>query len=535
MPASSRSSLRSGLLAASAVLGLLLATVPDATHAHAQLTASEPADGAVLERAPNTVRLTFNEPIEPIAARLIGPDGAPTTLALPRTIDRTFSISLPAALASGGYAISWRVLSADAHPVGGTIGFSIGTGAVSPRTSNDDAQWRTVSMVNRAVGDIASLFALGAMLFAALVLRFRQREFSRPAIVAAAGIGALANVLAVAIAGAWVMDASIAQIFSVQTWQTGWQSSAGMRAFVCVIGLGSIVVSAYSKPWWLSYGLLAAGAYVTSTGFALSGHVAALALPWLPQIGLTLHVLTAAFWVGSLWPLHRTLRREPSAQAVKLLRRFSDIAVGAVAILFAAGIYLAISLVENVTTLVGSQYGQVLLVKIAVAAVLLAVAAYNRFRLMPGLRSNGKSSLLKTIRLEIALAGLVLILTAVLSHTPPSAVASSNQASTYTQTHKTGYRVSLDITPAHRGANQIALMLYDPNGAVRSDKEIAIDFSLPSISIEGLRREIKADNDAGIYKLERIDFPRDGRWRATIEVLVSDFEKIRFEMDLSIR
>src|SRR5262245_34796953 len=57
------------------VVALLLALSAPAAHAHATLLAAEPADGAVLARAPSQLRLTFDEPVSPLAPRLVGAGG----------------------------------------------------------------------------------------------------------------------------------------------------------------------------------------------------------------------------------------------------------------------------------------------------------------------------------------------------------------------------------------------------------------------------------------------------------------------------
>ena len=86
---------------------------------------AEPADGAVIAQAPPSLRLTFNEPVSPLAIRLIGPGGDAVALGEIGAADASLNIAVPP-LQTGTHVLSWRVISADGHPVGGSLVFSVG-------------------------------------------------------------------------------------------------------------------------------------------------------------------------------------------------------------------------------------------------------------------------------------------------------------------------------------------------------------------------------------------------------------------------
>src|SRR3546814_6455341 len=79
------------------------------------------------------------------------------------------------------------------------------------------------------------------------------------------------------------------------------------------------------------------------------------------------------------------------AALVPLLRRFSTIAVPAVAILVLTGIVLAVVQAEAPQALLDTAYGRLLLAKLAGVAALLALAAVNRLRLTPAIEADGSS------------------------------------------------------------------------------------------------------------------------------------------------
>ncbi|GII76342.1 hypothetical protein Sru01_13240 [Sphaerisporangium rufum] len=93
--------------------------------AHNVLTGSDPADGARLASPPAEVTLTFDQPVraEFTQLALTGPDGVARPLRV-RVTGAKVRAALPGALPAGGYAVGYRIVSNDGHPVTGRIGFS---------------------------------------------------------------------------------------------------------------------------------------------------------------------------------------------------------------------------------------------------------------------------------------------------------------------------------------------------------------------------------------------------------------------------
>lgn len=123
--------------------------------------------------------------------------------------------------------------------------------------------------------------------------------------------------------------------------------------------------------------ILAAGALVTAAGFSLTGHTQALPEPGVAPYAVGLHAAVAGFWV--IAPLTLFPRATVSNDALlSRLRRFSAAAVFLIPVLFAAGIWLAWVLAGGINGLLGAAYGQLLLLKLAVAIVALGVGALNK-------------------------------------------------------------------------------------------------------------------------------------------------------------
>jgi hypothetical protein len=91
---------------------------------HARLTSASPADGATVESADEVV-LTFNENVNPdfVAVKVTGPDGSETD-GDPDVDGRVVTQALAADLPAGTHEVAYRVVSADGHPIAGTLSFS---------------------------------------------------------------------------------------------------------------------------------------------------------------------------------------------------------------------------------------------------------------------------------------------------------------------------------------------------------------------------------------------------------------------------
>ena len=127
------------LIAAIAALGLTLATAP-AAHAHSELVSSSPADGESLAAAPANVTLQFNEAISPAGLQVVaqGPDG-PVTLGTPLIEGATVITPWPADAPGGDYRLAYRVVSADGHPIDGSISFSYAATAAANAATEANA------------------------------------------------------------------------------------------------------------------------------------------------------------------------------------------------------------------------------------------------------------------------------------------------------------------------------------------------------------------------------------------------------------
>jgi len=140
----------------------------------------------------------------------------------------------------------------------------------------------------------------------------------------------------------------------------------------------------------------------------------------------TLHVWAAGAWIGGLACLLYVDRRRrrvvgDAGPLPALVRAFSPLAVVSVGVLIATGVFASWVHVPDVASLTGSAYGRTLLFKLVAVGVVLGLGARNWKRLTPRLgERDGPSSLRRSAAVELVIAQVVLMVTAVLVRTPPA-------------------------------------------------------------------------------------------------------------------
>jgi putative copper export protein len=157
-----------------------------------------------------------------------------------------------------------------------------------------------------------------------------------------------------------------------------------------------------------------------------AGHSHAFAMEHGPSLLLYaegLHLLAGGAWLGGLLPLLILVRDAPPKQAAKVLRRFSKLATLCVAAIAGTACLQGWVLGGGVAGLTGTAYGYVLLLKAALFAALLGLAAVNRFRLTPAMEHEdaqpARRALLRTIAGETVLGLMVVLAASLLSGLEP--------------------------------------------------------------------------------------------------------------------
>jgi putative copper export protein len=265
-----------------------------------------------------------------------------------------------------------------------------------------------LSVTLRALSLVLLYQACGAAFFLA-VMHGRVAR-SAGAIRRLACTSALAGLVLVAAHGtleAARLAGDYAGMIEADMLRLAWLSGNGAAHVAQMIGLGLIVIAfATHRASGGSRLLATLGAAIAALALTLTGHSRTHAAHGLFPVLLALHLLIVAFWFGALWPLAMVLRAEPRAAAATVIARFSSLATPLVPLILVAGVGMAWLLIDD-RSVFRRPYGLLLLAKLAGFALLLPLAAFNKWRLTPALQS-GVPAAATTLR-RIVVAEFVLI------------------------------------------------------------------------------------------------------------------------------
>jgi copper transport protein len=576
----------------------LLALQPAAASAHALLKETTPMRGARLTKPPEQVSLRFSEPVEAKfgAVRVFDSKGrevqaGPTFH--PGDRGAEVAVRLRDGLGEDGYTVTYRVISADSHPVSGGFVFVIGNapapgGTVAELLGDDDtgAITGTAFGVARAVQFAAIALALGALIFALACWlpglratagagagwQAASSAFSarlRALLLVSAAAGALSAAAAILLQGAVAGGTSIADALSADV-------------------IGDVLGTRFGLVWalggaaWLVVGVLAAAprpvpvlrpAAVGATGLALprTTRLTALAIPLaslaaLPALGghagvqspvalllpaNVLHVVAMAGWLGGVAVLVLVLRtatsRLEAGERTRLLAavvaRFSALAGVAIAVLLASGVAQGLVEVRTVPNLVETAFGRAVLVKGVLFAGLVALGWINRRRLLPALARAARNGappgdagllLRRTLRAELALGAAALATTGALAGYAPSVAEGQGP---FSGTAEIGpARLELTVDPARVGPNEMHVYLFDRRDGSQYDAtlELTVTAELPQRRIEPIDLEATKAGP-GHYVVSGATFGVKGDWTVEIASRISDFDEFRTKVEVPVR
>ncbi|MFJ3778569.1 copper resistance CopC/CopD family protein [Streptomyces sp. NPDC090075] len=394
--------LRTLVLLFLAVTGALLAGAGPAS-AHAALTGSDPSQGVVVPKAPDQVSLTFSENVSmnDNSLRVLDPQGKRVDKGKPTNLSgTTYGVQLKSGLGKGTYTVAYQVVSADSHPVAGAYTFSVGAPSRTVASVGDqDAGGGVVGWLygfGRYMSYAGYIVLVGG---AAFVLACWQRG-SGVRVMQRLVVGGWLTLTAATLwllllRGSYTTSGSVGDIFDLNLLGQVLQTKPGAALVSRLLLLAAaalfiaVLFGAYDKREEeeekrdLTFGL-AIGGTVVAAGLAASWAMAEHASTGLqPGIAMpvdVLHLLAVATWLGGLTALLVALYRAPADTPVDAaaVHRFSRVAFGSVLALVATGIYQSWRQLGSWSAFTDTTYGQLLLVKIALVALLVGIASISR-------------------------------------------------------------------------------------------------------------------------------------------------------------
>ncbi|WP_448320554.1 copper resistance CopC/CopD family protein, partial [Streptomyces sp. CO7] len=382
--------------------GLLLAGAGPAS-AHAALTGSDPKQGAVVNRAPEQVTLTFSEKVAVSAdsVRVLDPEGNRVDTGKAPSVDGTsVRVKLHEGLPFGTFTVAYQVVSEDSHPVAGAYTYSVGAPSQTSVTLSEQSAGGgvvgTLYDVARYVSYAGFTVLVGGAAFVLICWRRGAGVRALQRLVVGGWLALTVGTLALLLLrGAYIGSGKLGDVADMGLLAQVLRSSTG-AALVCrllLLAVAALFVAILFGTYQrredgaekrdLSFGL-AVGGVVVAAGlaatWALSEHASAGLQPGIAMPVDVIHLLAVALWLGGLAALLVALYRRSAEITVEraAVHRFSRVAFLSVAALAVTGVYQSWRQVGSWDALTSTSYGRLLIVKAGLVALLVGIAWISR-------------------------------------------------------------------------------------------------------------------------------------------------------------
>ena len=544
------------LVATLAILVGVLALGTTAASAHATLESSSPADGQSVLTSPSEIRITFSEAVTTISGGLsvLDADGKTVDVGNSEVVGgRTLVAPISETLSDGTYVATYRVLSADGHPVSGSILFGVGNGALdrsAQPSSSGDRLWEIIGGISRFIMYLAALVAAGVAFFLAFIHDRAEDRWRIVPFVRIGSILALFSAIGIVMSQAALLTGKGAGAITDSTvLRDVLNQNLGWSLALLMIGLAAVHLSTDIPKKVVSQSLAVYGGLAVTVSFAVWGHATELSPTAISLAADAIHATAAALWLGGLVGLVMVLsvRTPETVRATAgIIGRFSRMAFWSVIALTLAGLTLTITgSGASLNSILTTTWGQLVLAKIGLTLIVVLIAAWNRRTLVPSLTSPTENTdelavrwatLLRTIRAEAVLLVAVVALTAIVVNVPPArtAVVAKADRVDITQRVDTG-NVQLSVDPAIVGPNTVAVRYTDGTGQpINVANSMSVEFSQPSAGLEPITRQVPA-SEPGVFVIQGNELSIPGTWTITIAVRTGDFTEQRTSFEVPVR
>ncbi len=452
------------------------------------------------------VTLTFTEPVVPVTLSLIGVGGAPQTLEVQQPDGSIVDAMLPSGLADGSYLLSWRVTSADGHPVSGTLDFAIGAASATISVTTQAFPLAPAIWLVRALQYAALFLGVGSLAFGALAhLPVRTAVLVR--LLAAGGLILVPPALA--LHGLDLTGLPVGALLTGQLWSAVSTSPYTLTQTAMSAAFGLALL-----PFRWSAVL---AAFAGTVSLLFSGHAVTAPPGVLMRIALFTHIASLMFWLGALVPLFGLLRVGDHVA----LRRFSRLIPYVVALLILSGGTLALVQLGPLSVDWLSPYGVLLGTKLLLVVALLLIALWNRRILTLRAISGNTGPLRRSIVVELVVVVAILGIVAGWRFTaPPRVLAEIAAAQAPLGVYITGNDMSgtVYLTPGRVGVVTVDLKLSAPA------QSVTVRLSNPGKQIAPISRSATQGADGDWRAAATVLLPAGGDWQVAIDARVGDFE-----------
>ena len=532
--------LRRGVSALFFAICAVVVCAPQSASAHAGLENSDPAPSSVLAQSPTQITLTFNETIEKelLSIRLFDKDKREVAIgsATRSTSDKEVVSADVPTLKNGVYVAVWRVVSADGHPLTGAFPFEIGTASSGTGQSLLTEVLKDIDKTSNLGTPlaIARLLAfLGVVLLVGLVsvtwgstlLRTRRtvRGLQGAAVLTALGsVGVLLLQGPYTSGGSWgdIFDANI--LSDVISTRLGLSSLARMALSLEWMLLSLFVAKVGASLW---KNLVVVTSFLTIATYSLSGHPSAGSLPVLYVAVDAVHLTAVSLWVGGVLALALFSRHDDIAQEVN---RFSRVSTFAMPVAVITGVVQAANLVPSSKELRETQYGTLLLVKVAVVGLMVLAGLYSRRRLHRGDVGYVHRFLRRETLLVVAVVGVTAFM---VGNSPviDQKIERKNFSTTVVQNEVVG---DFQVLPAKVGTSEVHTWFMPPGGMLAPVRDVTITIELPARDIPKI--PVKAVSTGPNHWSGITQFPYAGKWIMEVRAISKEGKSLVYTTTVPI-
>ncbi|MDE2869125.1 MAG: CopD family protein [Chloroflexota bacterium] len=526
-----------------AVLAALtaLALVAAPAGAHANLVRSSPSPGTAVDPAPPVVYAEFSEAIDLgySSLEVLDANGQPVTTG-PTEPDPTTPTAMlvpVGELADGTYVVVWRTLSVvDGHVIRGSFAFGVGE-PVAPDVAVAVASIESspAAAVSRWLLFVGVAVLIGGPLQALVQRRGSQPERRRVVerrtalLLLGGGLLSLAGQIGllgtqILVLGGDSLLAGFGEVFGAGQWGVLWIVRTAALAVALVLADQASSSEAGERRGAVAFGGVAAAGVVMAATISLGSHAAALSDVGPALAADLIHLVAVGAWVGGLPVLLLTVlhargtRTAGSADLTEVAARFSAVATVAVGLIVVTGVYSAWLQVVEPERLWSTEYGLLLVVKVALVAPLLALGGVNLGWTRPRLAGAGMAgaraakALRRLVAAEIVLAVTVLGVVGVLTEREPARQVTGDVPLAVEDVGASGdTRVRVRVAPGRPGPNTLDVDVVSSGGrSAEADIELQLRYLDTDL---GTTVERPVRTEAGTFEAKTDAFALAGAWQ----------------------
>ncbi|HJQ43398.1 MAG TPA: CopD family protein, partial [Jatrophihabitantaceae bacterium] len=527
-------------------------------------------NGSRLKTAPSSVTLTFDEPVGLGGIgylHVVDSNGKRVDVGSafhPAGSGSKVATKLKAGLGDGTYTESFRIISADSHPVAGTVRFVVGNGVLSTTPIDTSTVNGGVSFtfdVTRWLSYAGLATLGGAWLVLTAWPQGRTDRAARRLLWTGLGATTFGAALETLLQGPYTAGTSLGELFRWTLLDTTLHTDYGRYHCIRLLALG---LAAVYLSWALQRGrsrvdLVAVPIGLTiALSFSADGHAATTSPDWLSITADLLHVSAVATWIGGLVMLvGAVLRRDDSDEATAVLPVMSRVALVAVCTIAATGLYAAWRGIGSLDAIFATNYGLIVVIKVLIFLTLLALGYVSR-RVVQGKwapipvayahSDTGTTDadltaepdrvrveherLRRSVVVEVVLALVVLGATGVLVSEPRGkealAIEHQKPASATAQV-AAGRTVTVTVDPDTHGTVSVSAELSKGPAAQR----LTGTASLPSKQLGPIPLGLTASGPNS-YGASGVQLPSSGTWVFELVVTTSEFAATTVDVKLHL-